>query len=221
MRRRLFIAGVVSALALGLAPMTAAHAVATDGGSGSATITAALTGTFGLRYVSAVAGNATTNSSTGAILTSPAPAISAVTGSASLSTPVFSQVTETAATGGAHSSPWVNQWSVEAAFSGLTQTLDANGAAVTGTPATISNSAFAMTNKAVTQFVSGGSDSPAADSAGSAISAGAVNWFTNTGQSQTQTYTGLHNATASVSLTPPNGASLGTYTATLTVTLVQ
>jgi hypothetical protein len=82
----------------------------------------------------------------------------------------------------------------------------------------IAASNLSIANRAVTPVAGGGTSTAATGSSSLATDA---TLFSNSGQSVTSLYTGTYAATGTITLAVPNGQSVGAYTGTLTVTLVQ
>ena len=129
--------------------------------------------------------------------------MSSVLGTATLTSALTATVTETARSG-------TNPWYLTASMSDLTTAT---------TPAsTIDNENMAVSGRAVTKTLAGGT---VAAPEGSSSLAGTVTLFSNTGQDPALTYTGSYASSSNWTLTPPNLTATGAYTGTITLTINQ
>lgn len=119
-----------------------------------------------------------------------------------LSAPYSVTVTEAVRSGN-------NPWSVTAVSTDLTNATDST---------IVGKAALALSARAVTPVGGGGTSSAPSDSA---PLSGAVTLFSNAGQLTTTLYSGTYAGSGTMTLTPPAGSTVGVYSGTFTVTLVQ
>ena len=101
-----------------------------------------------------------------------------------------------------------NPWSLTASMTDLTN----------ATNDVIGNANMAVSGRAVTQTAGGGTS---AAPTGSTAMGSTATLMSNTGQLTTVVYTGTYATESTWTLTPPNGAKVGVYTGTVTLTLSQ
>jgi hypothetical protein len=196
MRRRLIIAVVSSAIAVGglsLGSSTPAFATCgvPDVCTNTSAVSATLQNTLGTRSVASVAPITMTNA----------------TQATTLSTTWDSKVAEVSRTG-------TNSWSIQATLSGGQLTYASSNH--------IPASAFVLSGNTAS-VVAGGGGTWSAGAGGALNDDGATGTplCANSGQSTGSTYTGTYDCTGTITLTPPNGTVQGAYAGTFVVTLID
>jgi hypothetical protein len=192
MRRRITIAAIAATIMFGAAPMSVAHA---DGGASSTTVSAAVTNDIGFRNITSVLAGPLTSATTNS---------SATLGGTY--TVVVGEVTRSAGT----------PWTLSADVTNFTGAVSAGTIPKTALSASARTLGGVGTNGTNTYTV----DGVAPGSSGTASFGATAVDFGKDSQSA-GLHSGTYTGTGTLTLAPPVGTAIDTYTATLTVTLVN